>query len=58
MTIGILPPSFHLRSEKRDANSAKKGGDKNAVALLKDVRQLNCVFQDRTVGIFIDFTEG
>ena len=26
--------------------SRKKGGDKSAVAILKDVRQLTCVFQD------------
>ena len=42
-TRGSFP---HRKVEEEPNKKQKKGGDKNAVAVLKDVRQLGCVFQD------------
>ena len=36
----------HKKVEEQPDKMLKKGGDENAVAKLKDVRQLGCVFQD------------
>ena len=36
----------HSKVEKQPNKKPKKGGDKSAVAFVKDVRQLECVFQD------------
>ena len=36
----------HRNVEEQPNKKPKEGGDKNAVAILKDVRQLGCVFQD------------
>ena len=36
----------YRKVEEQPNKKPKKGGDKNAVAILKDVRQLGCVFQD------------
>ena len=47
----------HRQVEGQPSKKPKKDGDKSAVAVLKDVRQLGCVFQDRAAGIFIEFTE-
>ena len=47
----------HRQVYGQPSNKPKKDGDKSAAALLKDVRQLGGVFQDRAAGIFIDFTE-
>ena len=52
--IGILPnvnskkkESFaHRQVEDQPCKEPKKDGDQNAVAILKDSRQLGCVFQD------------
>ena len=53
--------STGLRTGRLKVNPAKipkKDNDRSAVALLKDSRQLGCVFQDiRAARIFIDFTE-
>ena len=36
----------HWKVEEQPNQKPKKGGDKSAVAIVKDVRQLGCVFQD------------
>ena len=36
----------HRKVEEQPNKKPKKGGDKSAVAILKDVRQLGCVFQE------------
>ena len=44
--------------EEQTNQRPKKGDDKSAVAFVKDVRQLGCVFQDtEPPGNFNDFTE-
>ena len=67
MTVGILPNVSFIRSEsgvrkfgnkcsfphRKVEDKPNKGGDKSAVAVVKDVRQLGCVLQDtepRAVG--------
>ena len=65
--IGMLPNvskfgnkwSFlHRKVEEQPDIKPKEGGDKNAVATLKNARQLGCVSRERAAEIFIDFTEG
>ena len=50
VTIGILPNvsvlSQHRKVEEQSNKKPKKNGDKNAVTIVKDVRQLGCVLQD------------
>ena len=46
----------HRKVEEQPNKKPKKGGDKNAVATAKDVRQLGRVLQD--TAIFIHITEG
>ena len=62
MTVGILPnvsftsqtravnsaksARFRTGNLRNNQKKPKKGGDKSAVAKVKDVRQLGCVFQD------------
>ena len=36
----------HWKVEEQPNKRPKKGGDKSAVAIVKSVRQLGCVFQD------------
>ena len=48
----------HRMVEEQPNKKPKKGGDRSAVALLKDVRQFGCAFQDTAAGIFSDFTDG
>ena len=73
-TVGILPNvnslmfesgckfcdkcTFAGRLKDNPAKSRRRTVKKAAVAKLKDVRQLGCVFQDtEPLGIFVDFTE-
>ena len=46
-----------LKATQQKKKKTKKDGDKGAVAILKDARQLGCVFQDTAAGILTDFPE-
>ena len=57
--FGTECPFPHWKVEEQLNKRPKKGGEKSAVAMVKDVRQLGCVSQDfRAAGICSDFTEG
>ena len=47
----------HRQVEGQLSKNRKKDSDKNTVALLKDLRQLGCVFRDRADRIFVVFME-
>ena len=40
------PECLHWRAEEQPSKQPKVNGDETAVAMLKDTRQLGCVFQD------------
>ena len=48
----------HRQVEEQPSKKTKKNGDKSAVAILKNTRQLGCVFSGYGVAeVFIDFAE-
>ena len=48
----------HRQVDEQPSKRSKQNGDKSAVAMLKNTRQLGCGFQDmEPAEVFIDFTE-